>query len=144
MGPLEVHAPPGWQLRFSVENEIPRYYISSPDNRSQLTLSRPQQTVKPADIPMTMTNMAQGFGMMITNSRGFKLNGGPVTVQTLTGAQFHGSYVVARVQQGQVEVTHATLMLSDGGLIWGGQFIGTADGWLKAMEVLQTLRNGAP
>ena len=140
-GPLQVQVPAGWTLEFEYRGNIPVYTIAPPDHSSALNLSRPPQTAKPADIPELVQRLGEGFVMVATNAPpGFKLLDEKVTVEILAGEQFKGNYTVVHYEEGNQEVTHCLFMVSDGGPIWGGQFIGTREGWVKAIEVLKTLR----
>ncbi len=139
-GPLLVQTPAGWTLNFRGTDGTAAYTLVPSNRVGRLQFSRWRPRSKPETMVALVQRAGEAFVTQTGRSGDIKLVSDKIAVQTLMGEQFNGNYVQFRLQDGAYEIVQSLFMVSDGGPIWHGQFAGTTNDWVTAIDVLKSLR----
>ena len=137
-GPLVVTPAADWTVKYQKENDTESYSLIPPQGQNVLlTFSRWPAPGNADQIPGFLDTMAKKFAELAQRNPKIKLASTDYTKGEFLGDPFSGNYVQFTIKGGLKQVL---FMFSDGTGIWNGQYIGPADGWLDAMEVLKAVK----
>lgn len=140
-GPLEVATPANWEVEVKGNERIPFYTVKHGNgNMGLLIFSRWPQRGNGGQIPALLDSMAKAFIAQAQMSEGVKLESEEYKLEPLEGGDFSGQYVMFSAEGG---VVVAMFMLSDGEVIWNGQFTGKAWEWPDAEGILKGMKKAA-
>jgi hypothetical protein len=138
-GPLVVTPPSSdWSVQYKKDTNGEVYTLVCPPGQNiLLTFSRWPAPGDADQIPGFLETMAKKFAELAQRNPKIKLESTAYTSGEFIGYPFSGKYVEFTIKGGLKQVL---FMFSEGNGIWNGQYIGPADGWLDAMEVLKGIK----
>jgi hypothetical protein len=140
-GPLQIAPPPnGWTARYDADTQT--YSVVPPPGPAQnyrLTFGHWPAPGTPNEIPGFLDTMAAKFADLAQHDPRIKLAPPPYPTGEFIGDPFSGNYVEFTIKGGLKQVL---FIFGDNTGLWNGQYIGSADGWLAAMEVLKGIKKG--
>lgn len=135
---MAVDVPATWNVDYQGDKGIQFYTVKRKDGDSALLMfSRWPVPGNVAQIPKQIKMLAEGFVSQAKNSKDFKLKTTEYKIEKIKGDAFTGSFVKFSVEGGIVQTM---FMIGDEEGIWNGQFTGTKERWLEALEILKKLR----
>lgn len=138
-GPLVVTPQTAdWTVKYQKDANGESYTLVPPAGQNiLLTFSRWPAPGNADQMPGFLDQMAAKFADLAQRNPKIKLASTDFTQGEFIGDPFSGKYVEFTIKGGLKQVL---FMFSEGDGIWNGQYIGPADGWLDAMEVLKGIK----
>jgi len=138
-GPLVVTPQSSdWTVKYKKDDSGEIYTLVPPAGQNiLLTFSRWPAPGNADQMPGFLETMAAKFADMAQRNPRIQLDSPAYTKGEFLGYPFSGNYVEFTIKGGLKQVL---FMISEGNGIWNGQYIGPADGWLDAMEVLKAIK----
>jgi hypothetical protein len=138
-GPLVVTPQTAdWTVKYQKDNNGESYTLVPPAGQNiLLTFSRWPAPGDADQMPGFLDTMASKFADLAARNPKIKLDSPNYTSGEFIGYPFSGKYVEFTIKGGLKQVL---FMFSEGNGIWNGQYIGPADGWTDAMEVLKSIK----
>jgi hypothetical protein len=143
-GPLIVTPQsPDWTVKYRKDDNGETYTLVPPPSGPGILLmfSRWPAPGNADQMPGFLETMAAKFADMAQRNPKIDLESTNYTKGEFIGYPFSGNYVEFTIKGG---LKQALFMFSEGNGIWNGQYIGPADGWLDAMEVLKAIKKSQP
>jgi hypothetical protein len=137
-GPLQITPADGWTVKYDATAQS--YSVVPPAGPAQNTLlsfTPWPAPGTPAEIPGFLDTMAAKFADMAQHNPKIKLASPQYTKGEFIGDPYSGNYVEFTIKGGLKQVL---FIFGDSTGLWNGQYIGTADGWFDAMEVLKGIK----
>lgn len=140
-GPLEMTVPQGWTLEYKGENGVDFYSLTPPSAGSGLLMffKWPAPT-RPAEMPMLVKKMADGFVKATAKSGNYKLTSKKYEIESLSSEHCKGNHTAFWIKSGKDDLVQGIFMVSVDGQIWNGQFTGQSEHWLTTLKTLKSLK----
>jgi hypothetical protein len=136
-GPLQIDAS-DWSVQYDNSKKTQLYTLSRPQGENiTLMFSRWPAPGNADQMPGFLDQMATTFLDRAKTNPKIKLESSDYTKGEFLGNPFSGNYVQFTIKSNMKLVM---FMFSDGNGIWNGQYTGSADGWIEAMEVLKGIQ----
>jgi len=137
-GPLEVTVSEKWQIRYKGDG-TQFYTVTRKEGETALLMFHRWPAPGNRDqIPVYLGQIADGFLKEAKNNPDFHLEKEGFVKEKIEGIEFTGEVVIFTIQGGMYQ---AVFMLSNGDGIWNGQFSGSKERWLEALEILKGLKH---
>jgi hypothetical protein len=137
-GPLVVSPPSDWTVTYDGSKGVSFYSLSKPQGENVILMFSKWPAPGNADqIPGFLDQIATKFVDAAARNPKIKLDNTNYDKGEFLGDPFSGNYVEFTIKGGLKQVM---FMFSDGNGIWNGQYTGSADGWIEAMEVLKAIK----
>jgi hypothetical protein len=138
-GPLVVTPQTAdWSVKYQKDANGETYTLTPPAGQNILLMFSRWPAPGNADqMPGFLDTMAAKFADLAQRNPRIQLESSKYTKGEFIGYPFSGKYVEFTIKGGLKQVL---FMFSEGNGIWNGQYIGPADGWTDAMEVLKAIK----
>lgn len=135
--PLMVQAPPQWQVKYQGDNGIQFYSVNIKGGGALLMFSRWPVPGGKDQIPALVDTLAKGFITTAKTNPDLKLQSYDYKTEPLVGDSFSGQFVTFTIND---DLVQTMFMFSDGDGLWNGQFTGTKEKWIEALDILKKLK----
>jgi hypothetical protein len=136
--PLIVDAPSQWSVDFKGDKGIQFFTVKRIEAEPALLMfSRWPAPGNKDQIPKLVETIAKGFLDQAKMNPVIQLESEEYKNEKIEGVEFSGEYVSFAVSTG---ILQTMFMLSDGDGIWNGQFTGSKERWIEALEILKKLK----
>lgn len=137
-GPLQIDGSPDWTVKYDNSKGNQFYSLSRTQGENVILIFSRWPAPGNADqMPGFLEQMANKFLDIAKTNPRIKLDSSTYTQGEFIGYPYSGKYVEFTIKGGMKQVM---FMFSDGDGIWNGQYTGSADGWIEAMEVLKSIK----
>jgi len=136
--PLIVQAPADWTVNYQDGEGIHFYTLTCKRGENSLLMfSRWPAPGSKKQIPALVDSLAKGFLKEVGKSEEIKLDTLEYDTKPIMGDNFSGHSIAFMLEGGSLQTM---FMISDGKGIWNGQFTGSKECWIEAIEILKKLR----
>ena len=137
-GPLLIDDPTDWTVKYDNSKGTQLYTLTRTQGENVILKFSHWQAPGTADqMPGFLEQMANKFLDIAKTNPKIKLETDTYRKGEFLGDPFSGNYVEFTIKGGMKQVM---FMFSDGNGIWNGQYAGSADGWMEAMETLKAIK----
>ena len=136
--PLIVDVPPNWVVSYKGDNRTRFYTVKREGGDTALMmLSIWPVPGNISQIPEVIESMAKGFIVHAEKSKKFELLTTNYIVEEIHGDVFSGNFVQFSIKGG---ILQTMFMIGDKDVIWNGQFTGTKERWIEAVDILKKIK----
>ena len=130
---------PGWKLDHETATGLHFYTLSgNPPSEGSFMLSEWPPPTRPEEIPTVVQGLADSYIKQAPRS-GIVLANRDYRIENFNGTDGQGSFALFQINNNGTNITQTWFMLSIGGRVWNGQFLGSSNGWGQALTMLKTV-----
>ena len=136
--PLIIDAQPQWTVEFEGDKGIQFFTIARTEGEpAHMMFSRWPAPGNNDQIHKLVESIAKGFAEQAKLNPAIKLDSDQYVIEKIKGIEFSGEYASFQVSNG---ILQTIFMISNGDGIWSGQYSGSKERWIEAIDILKKIK----